>query len=373
MKNTKYFGFVGLGLIGGSIARNLRKLYPDSTILAYYYNKEKINPELLLAQEEGVIDTIITSFTEGFAQCDIIFLCAPVLKNISYLAELKNIIKKDCILTDVGSVKGNIHDAIKKGNMEDCFIGGHPMAGSEKTGYKNSSLSLLENAFYILTPTSKTPDSNLDIMKKLVSAIGAIPIILPPKKHDNITAAISHVPHIIAATLVNLVQDYDDANEYMRALAAGGFKDITRIASSSPVMWENICLTNSESIVSFLRIFNNYIIQIINAVEQNDSSYLFDYFERSKNYRDNIPNKSVGILKPVYQILVDVMDEKGTIATVSTILASHDISIKNIGIIHNREFAQGTLHIEFYGEDARTNAISVLKNYNYRTYNCSEP
>ena len=368
MKNSKYFGFVGLGLIGGSIARNLRKLYPDSTILVYYYNKEKINPELLLAQEEGIVNTIVTNFTEGFPQCDIIFLCAPVLKNISYLSKLKEVMKPDCILTDVGSVKGNIHDAIRKENMETYFIGGHPMAGSEKTGYGNSTLSLLENAFYVLTPTIKTPDSHLNTMEKLVKAIGAIPIILQAKEHDNVTAAISHVPHIIAATLVNLVQDHDDGKEHMRALAAGGFKDITRIASSSPIMWENICLTNPDSIVSFLHIFNDYIQQIITAIEQNNSDYLLNYFGRSKSYRDNIQNKSVSIIEPVYEILVDVMDKKGTIATVATILASHDISIKNIGIIHNREFSQGALHIEFYEEAVRMNAISILKDYNYKLF-----
>lgn len=368
MKNTKHFGFVGLGLIGGSIARNLRKLYPDSTIIVYYYNQEKINPELLLAQEEGTIDSIVTNFTEGFSQCDIIFLCAPVLKNISYLPELKKTIRSNCILTDVGSVKGNIHDAIKQANMETFFVGGHPMAGSEKTGYKNSTLSLLENAFYVLTPTSQTPDSHVTIMEKLVKDIGAIPIILPAKEHDNVTAAISHVPHIIAATLVNLVQDYDDAKEHMRALAAGGFKDITRIASSSPVMWENICLTNSESIISFLHILSDYIQQVITAIEHNDSDYLLDYFGRSKSYRDSIPNKSVGIIEPIYEILVDVMDKKGTIATVATILASHDINIKNIGIIHNREFTQGALHIEFYEEDTCKDAISILENYNYKIF-----
>lgn len=368
MKNTKQFGFVGLGLIGGSIARNLRKLYPDSTILAYYYNKDNINPELLLAQKEGTINRIITDFTEGFSECDMIFLCAPVLKNISYLSALKKVIKPDCILTDVGSVKGNIHDAVAKEDMETFFIGGHPMAGSEKTGYANSTLSLLENAFYILTPASRTPASHVDAMEKLVKDIGAIPIILPAKEHDNATAAISHVPHIIAATLVNLVQDHDDDKEHMRALAAGGFKDITRIASSSPVMWENICLTNQDSILSFLQIFSGYIQQMMKAIKENDSNYLLDFFSRSKSYRDSIPNKSVGILEPVHELFVDVMDQKGTIATVATILASHDINIKNIGITHNREFTPGTLHIEFYEEATLENAISVLKDYNYKIF-----
>ena len=368
MNNTRHFGFVGLGLIGGSIARNLRKLYPDSIITAYYYKKENINPELLLAQKEGTINEIVTSFSEGFSQCDIIFLCAPVVKNISYLPALKKVMKPGCILTDVGSVKGNIHEAIKKEQMEDFFIGGHPMAGSEKTGYASSTLTLLENAFYILTPTVKIPDSYIDTMTNLVKNIGAIPIILPPDEHDRVTAAISHVPHIIASTLVNLVQDYDDPTEHMRALAAGGFKDITRIASSSPIMWENICLTNPDSIISFLEIFIDYINKMIAAIKNNDSDYLLDYFGRSKNYRDSIPGKSVGIIEPVYEIFVDVTDKKGTIATVATILANQDINIKNIGIINNREFSQGALHIEFYENSARTNAISVLESNHYKIF-----
>lgn len=368
MNDNKHFGFVGLGLIGGSIARNLRKLFPDSTILTYYYNKNKINPELLEAQKEGTIDSIVTDFSDGFSNCDVIFLCAPVLKNISYLPELKKIIKPTCILTDVGSVKGNIHQAIQKEGLESFFIGGHPMAGSEKTGYANSSISLLENALYVLAPTEKTPAEHITFMEYLVKKIGSIPIILPAKEHDKVTAAISHVPHIIAAILVNMVQDHDDKDEHMRALAAGGFKDITRIASSSPIMWENICLTNPDSIISFLNIFNTYITDTINAIQANDSQYLLDFFGRSKAYRDSIPSKTPGILGPVHEIYIDIADSKGAIATIATILTSHDINIKNIGIVHNREFHEGVLHIEFYNEATQSNAIEILQKHNYQIY-----
>ncbi|MBQ3602071.1 MAG: prephenate dehydrogenase [Lachnospiraceae bacterium] len=368
MKEFSHIGFVGFGLIGGSIAKNIRKLYPEITITAYYYNKEHINPSLTLAKEDGTIDNIVTSFEDNFPSCDIIFLCAPVLKNISYLPELKKVIKEDCIITDVGSVKGNIHDAILKYQLTKQFIGGHPMAGSEKTGYENATLTLLENAFYILTPTKDTPHNLISVMEKLVADIGAIPITLDANNHDNITAAISHVPHIIAATLVNMVKEHDDEKEHMHALAAGGFKDITRIASSSPVMWENICLTNANSIIRFLEIFNCYVEKVISSIKQQDSTYLLDYFKNAKNYRDAIPNKAIGIIERVYEIYVDVLDRKGTIATVATILASHDINIKNIGIVNNREFSSGALRIEFYDETSSKDAILVLKKYNYTIF-----
>lgn len=367
MKNLTV-GFIGFGLIGGSIARGLRSLYPNFRLIAYNYNPKQTNPNLLLAKEEGTIDTIVTSFHEGFQECDLIFLCAPVLRNITYLPELKKVMKKGCILTDVGSVKGNIHQAVKEFQMEPYFIGGHPMAGSEKTGYDNSSIRLLNGAFYILTPTKLTPQKNIALMQELVSAIGAIPVVLNSSDHDDITAAISHVPHIIAATLVNMVQDHDDSNEHMRSLAAGGFKDITRIASSSPVMWENICLTNPDSIIKFLDIFSDYIDQMKTAITEKNSEFLLNYFGRSKEYRDAIPNKPIGIIEKIFEIYVDVLDKKGAIATVATILASHDVNIKNIGIVNNREQVNGALRIEFYDEKSAKDALSVLQEYNYTIY-----
>lgn len=365
MIEIKTIGFIGFGLIGGSIARNLRAIYPNATIIAYNYKPEHTNPNLLDAVNDHVLDRLVTSFDDGFQDCDLIFLCAPVLRNISYLGELTSIIKPTCILTDVGSVKGNIHASVKDLGLETNFIGGHPMAGSEKTGYENSTMKLLENAFYILTPTPKTVQSTLDFMEDLVKKIGAIPIVLPPCDHDDIVAAISHVPHIIAAALVNMVQDNDDTQEHMHALAAGGFKDITRIASSSPVMWENICLTNSESIVSFIDKYISYLESMKKAIQTKNSSFLMDFFARSKSYRDSVPNKPVGAIEKVQQIHINVADRKGAIATIATILASHDVNIKNIGILHNREDCSGVLFIEFYDEASSIEAKKVLSSYNY--------
>ena len=158
-----HIGFIGLGLIGGSIAKSLKGVHPDYIITAYnrYYPDD--NPSLLLANEEKVVDNIVGSLKDLYV-CDIIFLCAPVLKNISYLKELKEIIKDDCIITDVGSVKSNTHSAVSELNLDSNFIGGHPMTGSERTGYANSSARIMENAYYLLTPADSTPKHMTETM-----------------------------------------------------------------------------------------------------------------------------------------------------------------------------------------------------------------
>lgn len=360
-------GFIGFGLIGGSIARALRKINIEYYLIAYDYHKDNPSTDLKAALDDGVLNEVSHSLND-FHDCDIIFLCAPVLKNIEYLKELKLIVNPTCIITDVGSVKSNIHTAVSELNMESQFVGGHPMTGSEKTGYLNSYALLLENAYYILTPTKQTPKDMIDLLQSLVKKMGSIPIILDAYEHDEITAAISHLPHIIAAQLVNLVRDSDDETEKMRTLAAGGFKDITRIASSSPIMWQNICLTNANVIIQLL---DRYILSLkaaSDALAQNDGDFLYKMFDTAGEYRNAIPNKSTGMIIKLFEIYLDIRDESGAIATIATLLASNQISIKNIGIIHNREFEEGVLKIEFYDEQAKMQAVELLGRYNYRIH-----
>lgn len=361
-------GFIGFGLIGGSIARALRKSDQNITLLAYDYHQDTPSTDLTAAVSDEVLNHIVFSLSEGFQNCDIIFLCAPVLSNISYLSSLKSIIKPACILTDVGSVKGSIHKAVQELGLEQHFIGGHPMTGSEKTGYHNSHALLLENSYYILTPTKQASPDKVETLYRLVEKMGAIPILLDANEHDKITAAISHVPHIIAAQLVNLIRDSDDGTEKMKSLAAGGFKDITRIASSSPIMWQNICLTNTTMIRSILNSYIAKLKEASEALERQDEAYLYQMFDSAGEYRNSIPNKSTGLFKKVFEIYLDIADEAGAIATIATILASNQISIKNIGIIHNREFEEGVLRIEFYDEKAEQDAIATLKKHHYRIY-----
>lgn len=363
MSSTK-IGFIGLGLIGGSIAKAVRQYYPDWEIIAY----DKSRETLALAVQEGTIHTACSSIDDNFRGCSYIFLCAPVTYNTAYLSQLKNLISSACILTDVGSVKTSIHEEVSRIGLEENFIGGHPMAGSEKSGFSNAKAHLIENAYYILTPSAGVPEEKVETYRAFVESLKALPVILDYREHDSITGTISHLPHIIASTLVNFVHDTDTKDGLMKSLAAGGFKDITRIASSSPVMWQQICLKNRDNIS---RILGNYIQALEQAkdlVNHSDEEALYSMFENSRDYRDSMPNSSAGPIKKQFAVYCDIIDEAGGIATIATILASNLINIKNIGIIHNREFEEGVLRIEFYDGDSSAKAAELLKKYRYVIY-----
>lgn len=356
--------FIGLGLIGGSVAKGLKRRAPGTRIMAYMRTREKLKQ----AKRDGIVDVILDGVDEHLSECDIIFLCTPVEYNADYLQQIKPFVKKGAIVTDVGSTKTNIHETVTSLGMEDCFVGGHPMAGSEKTGYENASDHLLENAYYIITPTGKTPSSFTERMTGVAKAIGAIPLVLDYREHDFIVAAISHLPHLIASSLVNLVHDCDNENQTMKRLAAGGFKDITHIASSSPVMWEQICMTNDANIAVILKRYIESLGHILTDVESKDSGAIHRLFESSRDYRNSFADNSKGSVTPDYSFSVDVVDEPGTISIISAILAGQGINIMNIGINHNREHGEGALRISFYDEASMTAAWVRLKNYNYTLF-----
>lgn len=357
-------GFIGLGLIGGSIAKAIRQYHPETEIIAFDKNKET----LALATQESVIDVACSGIDSNFSGCSYLFLCAPVAYNTAYLKQIRPHLNKDCILTDVGSVKTSIHEEIAALGMEENFIGGHPMAGSEKSGYINSKPLILENAYYVLTPCSKVSKEKTEKYQALVSSFKSLPVILDYQQHDYITGTISHLPHLIASSLVNFVKNTDSKDEMMKQLAAGGFKDITRIASSSPTMWQHICLKNRENISHILDAYIETLKEARDAVASSDEEVLYRIFETSRDYRNSIPDASLGPIKKNFSVYCDIIDEAGGIATIATILASNNISIKNIGIIHNREFEEGVLRIEFYDEASSHKAADLLQKYRYIVY-----
>lgn len=357
-------GFVGLGLIGGSIAKAIRQYYPDCEITAFDKSKET----LALALQENVITAASATIDDSFRGCDYIFLCTPVSYNNAYLRQVSRYLGSGCILTDVGSVKTSIHEEIDALGLSHCFIGGHPMAGSEKSGFANARPVLIENAYYILTPGKCIPEENVADFRELIASLKALPIILDYHEHDLITGTISHLPHIIASGLVNFVKNHDSRDERMKLLAAGGFKDITRIASSSPAMWEQICLLNKDNISMILEQYIQSISDVKKLVDTADAGALHAFFSDSREYRNSMPEISAGPIKKSFSIYCDIIDETGGIATIATILSSNGISIKNIGILHNREFEDGVLRIEFYDENASEKAALLLEKYRYIVY-----
>ena len=353
--------FIGFGLIGGSIAKGLKRSDPNITVMAYMRTTEKLKR----ANQEGIVDVILPGIGEELSSCDLIFLCTPVEYNAAYLEKLKPFLKPGALVTDVGSTKSDIHSHVIRLGMEEVFVGGHPMAGSEKTGYEHSSDHLLENAYYIITPTAKSRGTNIDRLVAVASAIGSIPIVLDYERHDTITAAISHLPHIVASSLVNLVRDSDMEDGLMNRLAAGGFKDITRIASSSPQMWEQICMTNSGNLSQILRRYLESLHAVLAQLEAKDADGIYRLFESSREYRSTFSEKTRGSVEPEYSFTVDIADEVGSISTISVILAAGGISIRNIGINHNRERGEGALRIDFYDREAMEKAWKRLEKYHY--------
>jgi len=233
-----------LELIGGSIAKRLRILHKDLVIIATAGHAATIEA----AYKEGLTDNASPCELSDFYDCDYIFLCTPVQKNMEYLRLLKGHVCDRCIITDVGSVKTDIHREVTALGMEDQFIGGHPMAGSEKTGLANAREFFIGKC--LLYSHAGPPGPILRHWRTLRSSwlpSARYRWSLDYEQHDYATAAISHLPHVIAYSLVNLVQNCDDREETMKTIAAGGFKDITRIASSSPVMWGKYLSFQSET------------------------------------------------------------------------------------------------------------------------------
>lgn len=353
----KKVGFIGLGLMGGAIAKSLKKYNLAEWIIGY--DRDKLS--LQEAFDEGIIDTVAKAIDETFADCDLIFLCCPVKINVAMAKKLKGFINKDCLLTDIGSTKSDIHNAIADFAPEQPFIGGHPMTGSEKTGFKNGSPILFENIYYVLTPSTSASSKQLEELTSLVRAIDSIPVIMDPKVHDDATAAISHVPHILAATMVNAVRLLDQQNGHMHMLAAGGFKDLTRIASGSPEMWESICLANKEAILEAMDATIEVYKSFRDNVADMNSSKLLEAFTEAKDYRDSFSERQPGLLPRDYSFAIDVDDEPGIIARIATLLYEANINIKNIGIVNNRETEEGVLKIHFDEEKDMLQSIDLLK------------
>ncbi|MCD8133609.1 MAG: prephenate dehydrogenase [Clostridiales bacterium] len=363
MKPEK-IGFIGLGHIGGSVAKTIHRIYPDIPLIAYDTSAETLSAAL----EDGVITEACDGVTDAFADCEYIYLCAPVLDNNDYVQKLSGLLHANMLLTDVGSVKNRIHENIQLyPELEKHFIGGHPMCGTEHTGYENSTPYMLENAYYVLTPTPTVSHSKVMEFEAFIKSIGAIPLILDYKKHDFSVGSISHLPTVIACTLVNLVKNLDDDSETLRTIAAGGFKDITRVASSDPCMWENICIANKDQILDLIDAYVGAIQKTRDTIEGGDETEIRDFFSSAKEYRDSF-NINRGALRPIYRLFLDLIDEAGGIATIATILATNGISIRNIGIIHNREFQQGVLQVEFYDQASYDQAVQLLNRHHYTIY-----
>lgn len=362
-------GIIGLGLIGGSIAKAVKQVHvQNSYITGYDLNKD----DLKAAYDEGMIDSIAKDLRSGFSNCSVVFLCIPVQYIVEVLDEILPYLPNDCIITDVGSTKYELvktmNAHIEKSNKRLYYVGGHPMTGSERFGYKASSAHLFENAYYMLTPQADTPDFIVFILQKLIERMGGIPLILSASYHDFVTANISHLPHIIASSLVHLVRNNDGENAYLHALAAGGFKDLTRIASSNPDIWTSICLSNKEQIQKVYSSYIQILEHFMDILDRGSEKELYSFFDTSRIYRNTFTEGVSSGLSKRYALHVDAKDEPGIIAKITTLLSENHINIKNLSVISDREFDVGVLKILFANKSDLISATEILSQNRFTIY-----
>lgn len=352
----------GVGLIGGSLALCF-KGKPGIHVVGHSNNR--ISVEKYLKRE--VVDEATTSFSEAALDADFIFLCVPVGNMEQYLYQLSELpLKLGCIITDVGSTKKSISICADKLIKDGVFfIGGHPMAGKERSGVEAASSYLFENAFYVLTTTEDVPETVYNKLYDLLKYTKAQIIRINASVHDEIVGAVSHLPHIIAVALVNQIYDYNKTNDLYSLLAAGGFRDITRIASSEPIIWRDILLNNSEVLLRMLKDWNIQVNRFIELLENGDGVGIEEQFRSANTFRNQLPERRKGLISSLYEIYVDVPDHPGIIGRITTQLGDHCINLSNIQIIESRLDVPGVLKLSFRNEVDMDLAKEALKQLDY--------
>ncbi|WP_434133132.1 prephenate dehydrogenase [Sporomusa sphaeroides] len=276
---------IGMGLIGGSLGLALKAARGGKIEITGMDTNEL---SLVKARQSGAADIVTTDFKAGVINADIIFLCTPVLQVASLVNEIAPYIKKGAILTDTGSTKGYLIEQITAVLPEGVhYVPGHPMAGREKSGIEAADETLFCDKWYILTPDAASDAQAIDTVRRVIGWTGAKITVMEACQHDWCTALISHVPHIGAAALVNLLEHAHDQDSSIK-LAGGGFRDTTRIASSNADMWADICITNSGPIADSLDKFSQLLTQVAAAVRQGDRISIHTFFATAKKRRDEL-------------------------------------------------------------------------------------
>jgi len=281
----KRMAVIGVGLIGGSLARVLREKGAVGEVVGIGRGEANLRRGV----ELGVLDRYSLDAKEGVQGADLVFIATPVCSIPGVVAEIAPFLAPGAIVTDGGSVKEYVVEACEQLMPEGTFfVGGHPIAGTEHSGVEASFATLYQGKRCIVTPTPRTDPAALAKVVEVWKLAGSTVPLMDPVQHDRVVGAISHLPHMVAYSLVNAVDGYDRFGGELLSFTAGGFRDFTRIASSDPVMWRDIALTNRDAILETMDFFAGYLAKLRSMVEAGDAAALESFFLNSKQKRDAI-------------------------------------------------------------------------------------
>jgi prephenate dehydrogenase len=357
---------IGLGLIGGSIAKALKNFSQEYNISAF--DKSDV---LEKALNQKVIDRKLSSIEECLQSSELIFICLPVDASKNAFEILADKLESNQILTDVCGVKSIFHEIWEKKDRKGFYIGGHPMTGKEKGGFDNSDPLLFENCVYILNESAKEFPV-INSFTEIIHQLGAKITFLNPKVHDIIVASVSHLPQLLSVSLINSANLKDSSLNFFDYVA-GGFRDMTRIASSEFNIWEPVVRENKKNIVQAVDNFINDLEMIKKSIGNEDYKSLTNKFESARKKRDEIPKSNKGFIHKIYDVFVFVKDEPGVISKISTALYKDNINIKDMELLKIREGSGGTFRFAFESESDAEKAKIIIGNIGFSTKSESSP
>ncbi|MEM6645814.1 MAG: prephenate dehydrogenase [Bacteroidota bacterium] len=354
---------LGVGLIGGSFGLAWKRAFPESTIVGYD------RPEVLdRAEAKGAIDEGCVELPDAVSGAGLVVLATPIATILRQLEAIAFHLDAGTVVTDVGSVKQPIAAYADEVLRRDTpFIPGHPMAGSEHGGIDHADALLFENATYVLCPPTE-PNIAFIKLSNQIEQMGARVLHLEPDQHDRIAAAVSHLPQLLAVALMNVAATLHDADDQTLKLAAGGFRDMTRIASSPFQPWRDIITGNQGPILDVLAALAAEIQATRNRIIEEDLDALDTAFVRSQTTRDTIPKDTKGFLTPLYDLYVYVEDVPGVLYFITKTLYEDGINIKDIELLKIREGTGGAFRLSVSRADEADRAVAALENYGYTAY-----
>lgn len=347
---------IGLGLIGGSIALSLQK---SPSLKVYGYDVNEKTREL--AGTLQVVHHVVENPLDVIKDMDFVLFGTPVNATIDWMEQVKAWpLKQSVIISDTGSTKGLImKKALELEELGITFIGGHPMAGSHKSGVTAAKPHLFENAYYMLTPNERESEETVQALECILKFTLGKVVRVDAVEHDHMTAVVSHFPHIVAASLVHQLEAERAVLPMTSMLAAGGFRDITRIASSNPQLWRDITLQNRAELAQQLEKWTNEMQRVGNLLKHGEAVEIEQYFDVAKRVRDELPS-SAGALYTPFDLYVDIPDYAGVLSEVTSYLAEDNISITNLRIVEAREDVFGILVISFQTNEDRERAVKCI-------------